>query len=60
MTIQQMIPVASALLLKNLQLGNNFKAKKSMWIGAKVGLFCINPNMRVSNGYADFDWLKME
>lgn len=42
------------------QIGNEFKATEGVWIGAKVGLFNINPNMSDSNGYADFDWFRFE
>jgi beta-xylosidase len=42
------------------QLGNEFKAKAGIWIGAKVGLFCINPNITPGNGYVDIDWVRFE
>ena len=42
------------------KIGNEFKATTGKWIGAKVGIFCINPNMKESKGYADFDWFRME
>ncbi len=41
-------------------LGTPFKAKKGKWIGAKVGLFCVNPNITESNGYATFNWFRFE
>jgi beta-xylosidase len=41
-------------------LGNEFNAKRGKWIGAKVGIFCINPSVEPSKGYADFDWFKIE
>lgn len=41
-------------------IGNEFKAVKGRWIGAKVGLFAINPNMSQSTSYADFDWFRIE
>lgn len=41
-------------------LGNKFTAAKGTWIGAKVGLFNVNPNITDSKGYADFDWFKFE
>ncbi len=40
-------------------LGSAFQAVKGRWIGAKVGLFCINPNMENSPGYADFDYFRI-
>ncbi|MBN2545765.1 MAG: glycoside hydrolase 43 family protein [Spirochaetes bacterium] len=43
----------------DLKMG--FTAKKGNWIGAKVGLFCINFNKNQKrSGYADFDWFKVE
>jgi hypothetical protein len=36
-------------------IGKEFKAAPGTWIGAKVGLFSINPNIKESAGYADFD-----
>ncbi len=41
-------------------IGKEFRAKEGVWIGAKVGLFCINPNMMESTGYANFDWFRVE
>ncbi|MBN1561139.1 glycoside hydrolase 43 family protein [candidate division KSB1 bacterium] len=39
-------------------IGSEFKATPGVWIGAKVGLFAINPDMSESQGYADFDWFR--
>ncbi|UCH13549.1 MAG: glycoside hydrolase 43 family protein [Bacteroidales bacterium] len=39
-------------------LGEEFTAKQGVWIGAKIGLFSINPNISESKGYADFDWFR--
>jgi beta-xylosidase len=41
-------------------IGKKFTATKGTWIGAKVGLFNVNPNVTDSKGYADFDWFKFE
>jgi beta-xylosidase len=43
-----------------LPLGSDFTAKQGKWIGAKIGVFCINPSVERSNGYADFDWFRTE
>jgi hypothetical protein len=43
-----------------LGVGNDFTAQPGVWIGAKVGLFCINPNINKRNGFADFDWFRFE
>lgn len=37
-------------------IGSEFKAREGRWIGAKIGLFCINPGLHSSDSYADFDW----
>lgn len=42
------------------ELGKPSKASKGRWIGAKTGIFCINPNMKESNGFATFDWFRVE
>jgi len=42
------------------KLGTPFAATPGVWIGAKVGLFSINPNIEESKGYADFDWFRVE
>ena len=42
------------------KIGNDFTAQPGVWIGAKVGLFCINPNINKSRGFADFDWFRFE
>jgi hypothetical protein len=36
------------------------KATPGVWIGAKVGLFSVNPNIEASDGYTDFDWFRLE
>lgn len=41
-------------------IGSEFMAKKGVWIGAKAGIFCINPNITLSEGYADFDFFRIE
>jgi beta-xylosidase len=41
-----------------LSIGEEFTAVQGVWIGAKTGLFCINPNIQESSGYADFDWFR--
>lgn len=40
-------------------LGEEFQAVQGVWVGAKVGLFSLNPNIMPSLGYADFDWFRM-
>ena len=37
-----------------------FKSVPGLWIGAKVGIFSINPNLRKSDGFAEFDWFRVE
>ncbi len=41
-------------------LGGPFTATPGRWIGAKVGIFYINPNIQESPGYADFDFFQVE
>jgi len=41
-------------------LGKVFQAVKGVWIGAKVGLFSLNPNIIKSEGFADFDWFHVQ
>jgi len=41
-------------------IGQPFSAVKGRWIGAKIGLFNVNPNMVESDSYADFDWFRIE
>lgn len=36
-------------------VGSAAKVEGGQWIGAKVGIFCINPGIRDGSGYADFD-----
>ncbi|MCT8139610.1 glycosyl hydrolase 43 family protein [Anaerobacillus sp. CMMVII] len=46
--------------------GENFKsieqrfiATEGKWIGAQLGIFCINRGENASSGYADFDWFRV-
>ena len=41
-------------------IGKPFKARKGRWIGAKVGIFHINPNIKESQGFTDFDWFQID
>lgn len=46
---------------ENFQMiGKPSPAKKGRWIGAKVGLFSIHPDIRESQGFTDFDWFRIE
>lgn len=40
-------------------IGNEFKAKEDIWVGANVGLYCICGQFSTSHGYADFDWFRV-
>lgn len=40
-------------------IGETFKAVQGRWIGAKVGVFCVNTANENSTGYADFDWVRL-
>jgi len=42
------------------KIGREFKARPGRWIGAKVGLFCLSPNIPKSKGYAEVDWFRVE
>lgn len=37
-------------------LGERYSAQKGTWIGAKTGLFCINPSSASGHGFAEFDF----
>jgi len=41
-------------------LGKSFNAQGGRWIGAKIGIFCVNPDIRQSNGFAEFNWFRVE
>ena len=41
-------------------VGREFQARQGHWIGAKVGLFCVNLNSEPSRGFADFGWFRFE
>ncbi len=43
-----------------IQIGTPFEAKKGVWIGARIGLFCTRPIFKNDGGYADFDWFRIE
>lgn len=45
---------------KYVSIGEPFNARAGRWIGAKVGLFALNPNEQGNLGYADFDWFRIE
>lgn len=41
-------------------IGREFKAEKGRWIGAKVAVFAINPNIEDSKGFGEVDWFRIE
>ncbi len=41
-------------------LGGPCPVRSGTWIGAKVGIFASSPNVVPSDGYADFDYFKIE
>ena len=42
-----------------LPLGQTFTAREGMWIGAKVGLFCLRETTTNDAGFADVDWFRI-
>lgn len=46
--------------VKFINIGETFKATKTLWMGSKVGIFCVNSAEENSSGYADFDWFVIE
>lgn len=42
------------------KIGKDFKARAGKWVGAKVGLFSLSPDTAMHNGFADFDWFRVE
>jgi beta-xylosidase len=41
-------------------IGTEFRAAPGVWIGARIGLFCIASNAKPSRGFADFDWFRFD
>ncbi len=41
-------------------VGNSFKAREGMWIGAKIGLFCVREGITNDAGHVDVDWFRVE
>jgi beta-xylosidase len=41
-------------------VGDEFTAKAGRWIGAKVGLFALRPKPAGENGWADYDWFRVD
>ena len=40
-------------------INETFKARQGKWIGAKLGLFVINPDTKGNNGWLDCDWFRI-
>lgn len=43
-----------------LRLGERYPVKSGTWIGGKIGIFCSSPNIQCGDGYADFDYFRLE
>ncbi|MBR5464526.1 MAG: glycoside hydrolase 43 family protein [Alistipes sp.] len=41
-------------------IGGRYAVAPGVWIGAKVGIFCLSPNVVSSSAYADFDFVQIE
>ncbi len=41
-------------------IGPVFQASKGHWIGAKVGLFCVNREDIAKDEFGEFDWFEVE
>jgi hypothetical protein len=46
-------------------IGREFRAREGHWIGAKIGLFCINPNQESGRqepgrGFVDVAWFHFD
>lgn len=44
---------------KYTAVGEPFKARQGKWIGAKVGMFCVNPHDAANRGWVDVDWFRV-
>jgi len=44
---------------KYTPVGELFKARAGKWVGAKVGLFCVNPDGTNNRGWLDADWFRI-
>lgn len=44
---------------KYTTVGQAFKARQGKWIGAKVGLFCVNPAGTNNRAWLDADWFRI-
>ena len=42
------------------KIGEHLKIEKGQWIGAKVGLFCINPDIKDGAGSVDVDYFRIQ
>ncbi|MBP1593589.1 MAG: Beta-xylosidase [Bacteroidetes bacterium] len=51
--------MVSALSLIALMI-DEFIARQGKWIGAKIGLFCVNPNQSGNKGWVDVDWFRID
>ncbi|MGI4021141.1 MAG: glycoside hydrolase family 43 protein [Janthinobacterium lividum] len=45
--------------IKFLNIGSVYPTEKGIWVGAKVGIFCLTPAILLSKGYADFDFFSV-
>ena len=41
-----------------IALAETFQAQPGIWIGAKVGLYCLCGNEAAGGGFADFDYFR--
>lgn len=41
-------------------IGTSFVAREGLWVGAKVGLFCMSPKTGSDRVFADFDWFRVQ
>lgn len=42
-----------------VSIGSTLQAEQGVWIGAKIGVFALSSSVQESQGYADFDWFRL-
>lgn len=41
-------------------IGQRYKTEKGIWVGAKIGVYCLSPNVTQGKGFADVDFFRVE
>lgn len=52
--------IVTSLAYAGICRGKDFHARQGIWVGTKVGLFCVRPQVKTNDcGWMDVEWFRV-